>query len=363
MPAAPSKVETVVLHIGRHKTGTSSIQATLKANRERLAERGVYYPACLPANHSGFFVNAFAPNPAKHHNNTRDNRTRAEIDRIVEGYMAELRRELDGFEGHTAIFSAEDASTVLVPRGINRIRNTFDRLCNPGRFKVVLYTRHPISFAHSAIQQNVKGNGMYLDEARRRHVVPTARRYREIVEAYRKVFGPEALVLRSFEAAVKTEGGLFADFMAAAGLDPEGIAEERSNEGICSEMVHFLSWLYEGPPQQEGEPFVLNRASRVALTPEDRAALFALKGAKASFFDHDEQMLLWSCVADDMTFLSQEFGIEYQPPGRADAAPMFQERFMQDLRAVWPRLSEPVRHELTAFLNQNVAGDMLQSLD
>ena len=48
---------TLFLHVGTHKTGTSSMQATLHANRQRLAERGVCYPTegvyCTPAGWAG----------------------------------------------------------------------------------------------------------------------------------------------------------------------------------------------------------------------------------------------------------------------------------------------------------------------
>lgn len=37
----------LVLHIGAHKTGTSSIQKTLHLNREHLLDNGILYPRCL----------------------------------------------------------------------------------------------------------------------------------------------------------------------------------------------------------------------------------------------------------------------------------------------------------------------------
>ncbi|HEX5860251.1 MAG TPA: hypothetical protein VFY58_00315, partial [Nocardioides sp.] len=48
MPAGnlePDQRRAVVLHIGMGKTGTTSIQGWLHRNRERLAERGILYPA------------------------------------------------------------------------------------------------------------------------------------------------------------------------------------------------------------------------------------------------------------------------------------------------------------------------------
>jgi hypothetical protein len=39
----------LILHIGTHKTGTSSIQACMEANRARLRAAGVHYPRCCAA--------------------------------------------------------------------------------------------------------------------------------------------------------------------------------------------------------------------------------------------------------------------------------------------------------------------------
>ncbi|MEI6505200.1 MAG: hypothetical protein WCO90_04885, partial [Planctomycetota bacterium] len=37
-----------VFHVGPHKTGTTSVQVTLHANRDRLLRDGVLYPPTLP---------------------------------------------------------------------------------------------------------------------------------------------------------------------------------------------------------------------------------------------------------------------------------------------------------------------------
>ena len=41
-------MKILYLHIGMPKTGTSSIQDTLFANRENLRKYGIYYPDILP---------------------------------------------------------------------------------------------------------------------------------------------------------------------------------------------------------------------------------------------------------------------------------------------------------------------------
>jgi len=45
-------MKTVYLHIGLHKTGTSTIQFFLANNREKLAELGYLYPFKQVAHHN-----------------------------------------------------------------------------------------------------------------------------------------------------------------------------------------------------------------------------------------------------------------------------------------------------------------------
>ncbi len=57
-----------VIHIGMHKTGTTSIQAALHGARDALAERGVLYPDLGP-NHSHPLVSIFCGAPLDYYVN------------------------------------------------------------------------------------------------------------------------------------------------------------------------------------------------------------------------------------------------------------------------------------------------------
>ncbi len=51
-----------VIHIGQHKTGTTSIQHYLQDNREALAQHGLYVPSEIAgySNPSHFILNVYA---------------------------------------------------------------------------------------------------------------------------------------------------------------------------------------------------------------------------------------------------------------------------------------------------------------
>lgn len=88
-----NQITTAILHIGRHKTGTTSIQATLAAHRDLLGARGVLYPSSLPVNLSGFFTKAFHPAPEQPLHN-RQGLTRTAIRKGVERQITAFKEEL-----------------------------------------------------------------------------------------------------------------------------------------------------------------------------------------------------------------------------------------------------------------------------
>lgn len=329
---------TIVLHIGLHKTGTSSIQETLRQNRDALQARGVVYPRALPANHSNFFYNAFGAAPETYHANRAHGLTREAIAERTAPTLEALRKEVAAHAGRTIVFSGEDACT-LDAAATARAHAFFASLVPGARLEVLLYTRHPVDYIASAVQENVKGNGLTIARAKAIHMGAAPDRYQKIHKTYGDVFGEAAVRLRSFEAGREAAGGLIGDFMAALGVSAEGIVAVRRNESIAGELVPFLS-----ERNAMAEPF--------ALPPQDAARLFALKGGSTDVLDAAEKMRLWQFVAGDIHFLSRRFGIRYErevAPGPSVAAER-RARFVREAAAALPDLSAPVRAAFEDYL-------------
>ncbi|MFD3191525.1 hypothetical protein ACFMPD_14780 [Sedimentitalea sp. HM32M-2] len=348
--------KTVVLHIGLHKTGTSSIQATLKHNHGLLRRRGLLFPGFLPVNQSQFFINAFSDRAATYHANRRQGLGPVEIRQQARQHLRRLGEVLGRFDGGTVVLSAEDACTFQPPE-VARVRARLDGLGAdlPGglAYRVLLYTRDPVAFVSSAMQENVKGNGMRLEDSKAVHIRNAAGRYRRIHDHWAAVFGAEAVQFRSFETACAAPGGLVADFLRTLGVAPGGIAPQMTNEGISDEVTEFLSSLYL-PGTGAGPGQLQDCRMRVALTPEDRAVLFALRGSKGGLLPLQDRIRTWDAVAEDMRFLQEQYGIVYRRPEAEDApAPgKFGADFLRDLAAALPQLSEPARQALLGYLLQ-----------
>lgn len=354
MSATQGPGKTIVLHIGLHKTGTSSIQATLKHNQAVLRERGMLYPGFLPANHSQFFINAFSSRAEHYHANRRQGLDAAAIAERAAEEMDRLGRALTRFRGSTILLSAEDASTLQAPE-VEQTRSRLDALAESvgvqTNYRVLLYTRNPAAFVSSAMQENVKGNGMRLDDSRELHIRNASGRYRRIHDAWAAAFGSDAVTFRCFETACGEPGGLIGDFLRTVGIPPEGIEHRLTNEGISDEVTEFLSSLYL-PESGAGHGRLQDCKMRIELTPEDREALFALRGSKGGLLSLADQIRTWDVVADDMHFLQAQFGITYDRPdaGRITPGEKFATGFLQDLAQALPRLSVPAREALLHYL-------------
>lgn len=329
----------IVLHIGLHKTGTSSIQETLRVNRERLIERGLLFPRTLPGNHSNLFYNAFGAAPETYHANRARGLGREEIATRTARTLAALAEEVAASPCETIVFSGEDACT-FDKAAAERAHEFFAGLVPGAAIEILFYTRHPIDYIASAVQENVKGNGLTVARAKQIHTGTAPRRYQRVHDVFAGVFGKEALRFRSFEAARERPGGLIADFMAALGLTAEGLREVRRNESIAGELVGFLSERNGATPP-------------LPLPKEDAAKLFALKGSPADVLDAAEKARLWQFAAGDLVFLSRTYGIRYE---REPARPRADDRraaFLEGVAEILPQLTPEVAEALSHYLAQS----------
>lgn len=296
----------VVLHLGVHKTASSSIQQTLGApeNRRVLAARRIVVPASLASNCSGFFMSAFSEHPERYHANVRDGRSLEKIAEQVRVQTDRVATELRSLERSTVVFSGEDGCS-LSQAGLEKLRE-FVRGVVPDvqDFAVLVYTREPVSYVSSAIQENVKGNGRTIAQAQAIHVRATRNRYSSLFQRLAETFGADSVFFRSFEAAIESHGDVVRDFLAWIGVDDDSVRVRRVNESAGSEAIRLLSHLYE---------------LGLEVRASDREALLSLPGSRAPLIDRDAQASVLEASARDRAFLKQRFGIDYDAPRPSDA--------------------------------------------
>lgn len=348
-------VQTVVLHIGRHKTGTTSIQATMRNNHRLLKEQGVLYPRSLPACHSAFFVNSFCRNPERHPVHNRARLTRQQIRENAKEKQKSVAREIRQFPGEKVVMSGEDACTVLQSADVEKLKAFFDAACpDPVAYHVLLYTRHPVSRAQSGVQQLIKGNRILLEEARGFHLKGGGKKYQNIYDTYAPAFSGHRIEFRSFETAMASPHRLMGDFFETVGVNWQDrqLVELRRNESISHEILLFLSSLYMGPRSPEDGPIHQNRACRVDVSEKDKAQLFNIKGAVPELLSFEDKQTVWNNSQDDIAFLADKFGICYDPPVPMPDRPhdAFGRQFQSEVDRVLPLLDPPLAAALAQFV-------------
>jgi hypothetical protein len=200
------------LHIGTEKTGTTTIQHFLAANRANLQQQGVIYPRA-PGNQNHTALSAYALRGTKiaTKNRKAGASTEQKLHQVNGGIVAALDEELSGISASKIIFSNEHLSSrVLKKSGIHTIKALCDRFAE--RTRVIAYIRNQVDFLVSSYGTVVKAGGY------RKFPYPLSPRrikmmdYNVLLSTWRNVFGKDNLVVRRFESLDFVDGDLIADF-------------------------------------------------------------------------------------------------------------------------------------------------------
>ena len=225
----------LILHIGASKTGTSSIQRVLGAQRAELARHGVLYPRS-----PGFANHAMLPaslvpveelghfNPAVWEGMTPPAR--------LARFRREFEAEMSGMPPDTrlVVISAEQMGGLLDTR--ERIAALRDLLAPyVGEVKVVLYLRRQDSHFASGYVQALRVASIAPPMLPR--LGPEALKhydYATQLDDWAAVFGDAAMLPRIFERESMKNGDAVDDFIATAGLPLEVPPEDEDRQSNLS---------------------------------------------------------------------------------------------------------------------------------
>ena len=199
---------TVFFHIGHHKTGTSSIQATMHLNAALLRDRYSINYQTFTNNHWPFAIPFLSGETFSGYGEARSDPARiAEAERAVET----LRRDARKYRTH--IVSAEDFFYLTRPT-LEKLNRFFrENGLDP---KIVAYIRHPAELASSQLNQSIiMGKGRLGEFNFGTNFAKTC------IETYVSVFGKDALVIRRFGEPYFAGGSLIDDFLSV--VHPEKI--------------------------------------------------------------------------------------------------------------------------------------------
>lgn len=287
------KLKEVLLHIGMHKTGSSSIQASLK----NYSDDTTTCASFREENHSRAITTIFSSNRYKYHVWQRMGLTNKEIDRKRKRYLKILEKDIKNPKFQRLLISAETISTL--PNADKR--SLLDFFTTRGcKVKVVCFLRSPSDYVKSMVQQRIKGGWGELA-----YVNPY---YGKRLRVFSSLLSADQLIVRDFSETIKEYGDIVLGFASICGLDSDRIEPIRVNESLSATATKFLYLLntldvaiYGSKSRYEAKSR-LNKTLRLAFpaTGGDKIDSAILAG------------LLKPDMDDQLEFISDTFQIDYR---------------------------------------------------
>lgn len=178
-----TRKDTIFLHVGMHKTASTTIQAGLKD----FTDGTTRYARLGPANHSVPMLTAFAADPAAHPYYTKRGIGPGEVAARRAKIRAILMDEIRSSERNLVISGEE--MTVLGAADLRDMRDTLAPQAR--RLHILAYLREPVGYASSAFQQ--------VSRQRKARTIRIPRpNYRRRFEPFTEAFGREAMEFVAF---------------------------------------------------------------------------------------------------------------------------------------------------------------------
>jgi hypothetical protein len=217
-----------IIHIGMHKTGSSSIQRSLTGFED---ERFVYAPIGKEDNHSIPICTLFVGNRERHVAHKSNMRDMADVAAYRARVRAGLESAIERTQERALIISGEDISSLSRP-DLDELHRYFDSHFD--RIDIVAYVRSPAGFMSSAFQQRVKGR---LDRFE-----PEAQyfNYEKCFSKFDVLFGRDNVHLWHFSPESFPGGCVVQDFCARLGINLPKDRIIRSNESLSRHAVALL---------------------------------------------------------------------------------------------------------------------------
>lgn len=221
----------LILHVGMHKTATSSFQLTASHNAKILSEIGFLYPIFNVrgrniVNHSIPIYSLFCENPSEYHINVRWGLDYKSANEVYSSVLAEALNS-----GSNLLMSGEDISLLS-----KSALTEFVRLVESYGFEIEVHCviRSPYSLLCSMVQQNIRGG---IDSLSQISIV----RVSDTVSKLSSVF--DNVNFHSFEELCKSTHGPVLGLFEKMRIDNERFILRHDNEGLGNKTTRLLNYI------------------------------------------------------------------------------------------------------------------------
>ncbi|MEQ8841131.1 MAG: hypothetical protein RIB98_09120 [Acidimicrobiales bacterium] len=295
----------LVLHIGSHKTGTTTIQHALAANRPLLESHGVHYSQAFGDRpHSVPIMRMFLRDPLSYRHVARQALPPLRLAAAIEADRSALRAEIEAIGDGTLVISGEDIGGL---EGDDL--DDLAAFCNDhfDDVKVVYVVREPEALVRSIHHQLLRSGEGRADRFR---AVAITGRYARVPQRFGAAFGRDRVAVARFEDLlapdiVRQWCRRFLD------IDDARLVGDVRNEGLSSAAVWALRWWNRAVPRERPGIVAVKVARPV------RGLLTRLPGRR----DLSRPPIDAASAArinDAVARLAEDFGIEPYPAVKAD---------------------------------------------
>ncbi|MEO1103658.1 MAG: hypothetical protein AAFW98_08020 [Pseudomonadota bacterium] len=278
-------LDTLTLHIGHPKTGTTSLQATFRDNAALLARHGLYYFGGHRNNH---------PIARQLHRSSQHARDARVTERFEKG-LAETDCAQAFMSSETLIRLSLDEANDAVAK--------YRRFAH--QVRVLAYVRHPVSTASSLAHQAIRTGRALADVEASPRVLPLKR----ILSRWGGAVGRDNLIVRPFDRRLLVGGDIVDDVLDTLGVGAAApdMARVRQNDPLSVVAAHLLNSAQRIEPERD------------LAIPSMR--VFDAIGGPRYVLPLQSQERVRQEAAEDMAFLRDEFSIVLPEPSDAPSPP------------------------------------------
>jgi hypothetical protein len=239
--------EKLILHIGIHKTGSTSLQHFLFDNRSSLTAAGFYYPV----EGAYYWHGQRSQSLLSHSILNKRPAYLAHVDFDMSQCISDIKRDVAASPSPQVIISSEHFSEASSTKQFASILEVFSDLFKT--INIVVYLRRQDLWLESNWSQLVKDGyiNMTFEEFARKE---EPNNYYELVRSLADVFGKSNVIVRPFEREQFYRNDLIRDFMHVLGMDIDTSVERLTqlNTSPPVELIELLRHLNKTLTKIEG---------------------------------------------------------------------------------------------------------------
>jgi len=232
------KRNTCYIHVGMHKTGTSSIQESLYAQRNNI---NILYPELDGPNHSVPMFSLFYKKPEEYYVHKLKKWEQKQVVEYNNQTRISLEKQIIKSNHNNILISGEDL-IYLELDCLLKVKNFFERFYND--IKIIIYLRPLMSYLNSAFQENLKniGEANFNLEI----VIP---KYKNFIEKFINIFGKSNVNISLFSKSNFKNEDVVHDFIDKLNIDCQIDGARIENRSFTLEAIAFLYVFFKFYPE------------------------------------------------------------------------------------------------------------------